>query len=88
MCVMVLNFFSFGVACAYLGGDALNGGEVNGHYYVQSSRGRFEVTRGVFTYSRLHAVSVMAGTAIYFLAWPCLYLTGDWHPVLSKRPAP
>jgi hypothetical protein len=85
MCIFILNFIAFFIGWAYLGGDAVNGKEQNGHYYV-SDKGRLtEVTHGEYVYSRIHVASLFVGFAIYILAWPCLYLTGDYRPTPRGR---
>jgi len=52
------NFLAFWIAAVYLGGDAINGKAVEGHYFL-SSHGHFtEVGRNIFTYSRWHVFSI------------------------------
>jgi hypothetical protein len=54
----IVNFFVFFLAAVYLGGDALSGRAVDGHYFL-SSHGRLtEVSQAVFTYSEWHVRSV------------------------------
>ena len=54
----VLNFGAFFVVSMCLGGDAINGKEENGHYYLTAHGTQTEVSREVFVYSRYHAISV------------------------------
>lgn len=66
---VTLNFAVFVVFAVYFGGDAINGKSENGHYYVfgvasnSSGKTYTEVSKEVFNYSRLHALSVL-------LTWP------------------
>ncbi|CCE12205.1 exported hypothetical protein [Bradyrhizobium sp. STM 3843] len=54
----ILNFLAFvGVAIA-LGGDAVSGKAVGGHYYLANKGKLTEVSAAVFTYSRWHVVSI------------------------------
>jgi hypothetical protein len=54
----IVNFFVFFLAAVYLGGDALSGRAVDGHYFL-SSHGRLtEVSQAVFTYSEWHVRGV------------------------------
>jgi hypothetical protein len=56
--VGMLNFVVFIVVAIAIGGDALNGHEANGHYYLNSHGTDTEVSRIVFMYSKVHAMSV------------------------------
>jgi hypothetical protein len=54
----IANFAALCVLSLALGGDALNGTVRNGHYYL-GSHGRYtEVSKGVFEFSRVQAMSV------------------------------
>ena len=65
------NFLAFWVAAVYLGGDAVNGKALEGHYFL-SSHGRLtEVGRSVFTYSRCHVFSIFI---THPLAMVCAFL--------------
>jgi hypothetical protein len=56
----IVNFLAFVALSIYLGGDALNGHVINGHYFL-GSHGRYtEVSQRVFQYSRWHATSIFA----------------------------
>jgi hypothetical protein len=56
--IAITNFFSFVIVSLIIGGDAWNGYESGGHYFL-SEKGRLtEVTRGVWEYSRWHLFSV------------------------------
>jgi len=65
------NLILFIGVASYLGGDALNGREAAGRFYL-GSHGRFiEVSRAVFTYSWWHTVSVFITQPIALLAAWC-----------------
>ena len=53
-----VNFFAFFVISTRLGGDALNGYERDGHYYVSSQGRATEVSEIQWRLSRLHAISI------------------------------
>jgi hypothetical protein len=57
--VGILNFALFAIIAICLGGDALNGRCENGRYFVSNHGKRTEVSEAVFTYSRIHASSVL-----------------------------
>jgi len=54
----MLNFAAFWLLALHLGGDALNGRESAGHFYLMSHGAYTEVSEGVFDYSRWHARSL------------------------------
>ena len=55
----VLNFFVFAIVAGVIGGDAVNGKAVGGHFYL-GSHGKFtEVSEDVYTYSRWHVFSLL-----------------------------
>jgi hypothetical protein len=58
--VALLNFFSFIFVSIYLGGDALNGKESDGHFYLNSHGHYTEVSEKVFRYSEIHGYSMWA----------------------------
>jgi hypothetical protein len=62
--VWIVNFAAFVLIAAYLGGDALNGYAKDGHYFLAMHGHTFEVSRGVFLYSKWHAISLIASLAI------------------------
>ena len=55
----VLNFLAFAIIATCLGGDALNGKAVDGRYFLSNHGKSTEVSEAVFTYSRIHASSIM-----------------------------
>ena len=56
--VGILNFAVFWIAAVYLGGDAVSGKVVDGHYFLSNHGHLTEVSRAVFTYSQYHVRSV------------------------------
>lgn len=54
----LVNFGSFIIVSLVLGGDALNGTARDGHYYLDQKGTYTEVSRGVFVYSVIHALSL------------------------------
>jgi hypothetical protein len=52
--IWLLNFISFLVGAATIGGDAVNGKAEAGRFYVSDHGKLTEVSRAVFTYSRFH----------------------------------
>jgi len=54
-----INFFWSFAESASLGGDALNGYQSNGHYFVGAHGAYTEVDRATWEWSRLHGLSVL-----------------------------
>jgi hypothetical protein len=75
--IAAVNLFACFAGIAYLGGSAIGGREIGGHYYVAEHEHRFEVTRGEFIYSRIHSISAMFTTPLPMLVFAILCLTGD-----------
>lgn len=70
-----INFAAFVAGSLWLGGDALNGHEQDGRYFL-NSHGRFtEVSHAVFAYSWWHAMSAIFGVGLTFcaIAWMAPY---------------
>jgi hypothetical protein len=63
-----VNFIVFCAGALFLGGDALNGRVEEGRYYLSMYGRLTEVTHGVYTYSRWHAISVILSVACV-LVW-------------------
>ena len=59
----LLNFLTFVVIAAQIGGDAWNGHSENGRYFLDSHGHLTEVSHFVFSYSYFHVVAV-------FATWP------------------
>jgi len=70
----VLNFVAFVIVASAIGGDAVNGRTVGGHFYLASHGKLTEVSEAVYTYSLWHVRSV-------FVTHPLAMLTG----YLAKR---
>jgi len=64
-----LNFVVFWIVAASIGGDAVNGKAVDGHFYLANHGKLTEVTKSVFTYSLWHVRSL-------FVTHPLAMLTG------------
>ena len=72
------NFLAFIAVAGSLGGDALNGKIVDGHFFL-GSHGHFtEVTQAVFNYSAWHARSL-------FFTHPLAFLLGAIAGIEFKR---
>ena len=56
--VGVLNFVAYMVVTSRLGGDAINGEERDGHFYLGAHGKKTEVSRATFTLSRYHTYSL------------------------------
>lgn len=65
----ILNFVAFVIVAVAIGGDAVNGKAVGGHYYLASHGKLTEVSEAVYTYSLWHVRSV-------FVTHPLAMLTG------------
>ncbi len=52
------NFLTFTIIAERLGGDAANGKEEAGHYFLAEHGSLTEVSKSIFDYSRFHAYSV------------------------------
>lgn len=59
----VLNFVVFVSVTISFGGNALNGGVRNGHYFLMMGGVYTQVSRPVFIYSAIHSLSVI-------VTWP------------------
>jgi hypothetical protein len=57
--IAVVNFVAFVAIAVPLGGDALNGGTRDGHYYLMQHGIYTEVSRPVFIYSAIHTLSLL-----------------------------
>ena len=67
----VANFVLFIAIAAYLGGDAFNGKQVDGHFYVGHHQQYTEVARGVYYYSQAHILFLLLN---YACAIPAAYI--------------
>ena len=63
----ILNFTAYWIISGALGGDAINGKDEGGRYYL-SSHGRYtEVSRSIFEYSRFHTYSLCLTHPLVFI---------------------
>lgn len=67
-----INFFAFIAASQHLGGDALNGYQANGHFYVSSHGHSTEVSPSEWQENRTQAISLflthpLAMAALFYL---------------------
>jgi hypothetical protein len=74
--VAIVNFASFMIIAVLSGGDALNGKEKDGRYYLMSHGHYTEVSKAFFEYSRIH-------TASLFITHPLVIFSGFW--LLSRK---
>jgi hypothetical protein len=63
----IVNFATFVVVAEAIGGDALNGHEAAGRYFLANHGKLTEVSRATFEYSRWHAISVFITHSLAFL---------------------
>lgn len=82
----VINFVAFCAMTVVLGGDALNGTSVDGHYFLNSHGKYTEVSRGVFEYSYAHAVSLLVTHPLGLVAAIRARIRASHIPRLPKRP--
>lgn len=72
-----LNFVAYVVVAANIGGDALNGEIVGGHFYL-GLKGKFtEVTEAAYTYSLWHTYILFASMILCFPAMLMVRLERD-----------
>ena len=64
----LVNFAAFCSIAVALGGDALNGHQSYGRYFLASHGRLTEVSRAVFRYSQVHSISVFITHAAGILA--------------------
>src|SRR3954447_23816049 len=66
--VAALNFASFWLVAATHGGDATNGYQENGRYFVAQHGQHTEVSRAFWIYSYYHGLSIWVTHATVFIA--------------------
>ena len=74
--VAIVNFLSFWVIAVLCGGDAVNGKEEGGRFFLMSHGHYTEVTKSFFEYSRIHTYSL-------WLTHPLALIGAFW--VASRR---
>jgi hypothetical protein len=85
--VAVVNFLAFGIAAVSLGGDALNGKAEGGHYYLAHRGNLTEVSESVWTYSRIHSISVIITHVLGILGGGGLMTLAQKLKARNKTPA-
>ena len=65
------NFAAFWLVALFIGGDAISGKAVAGHYFLSSHGHLTEVSRAVFVYSKWHVRSLFVTHPLAFL---CVWL--------------
>jgi hypothetical protein len=78
--VALLNFAGFVTIATINGGDALNGKEEGGRYYLASHGRRTEVSHAFYCYSKVHAASL-------FITHPAAIIGGFWLSSRKSRPS-
>jgi hypothetical protein len=74
--IMVINFTVFFFIAMFIGGDALNGHETAGHYYLASHGALTEVSYFVFIYSTIHETSLFITHPLGMIAVIIYVFTG------------
>jgi hypothetical protein len=68
--VAIVNFGAFVLIAESIGGDALNGHAVQGHYFLSNHGRLIEVSRATFEYSKWHAISLFVTHPLaIFIGW-------------------
>ncbi len=75
--VALTNFAAFVLIAMHLGGDAINGHEEGGRYFLANHGQLTEVSRSTFLYSTWHAISVGLTHGAFILSAAVNYLT-EW----------
>lgn len=65
----VLNFFAFVIFSMWIGGDALSGKVVEGHFFIGEHGKLTEVSEAVFTYSLWHSRSLFITHPLAVVIW-------------------
>jgi len=66
--LMFVNFLSFVLLAWWLGGDAFNGHERAGKYFLSSKGQLTEVSYAVFLYSKIHIYALFANFALLIIS--------------------
>jgi uncharacterized membrane protein len=74
--VGIINFVIFVVVAIIIGGDALNGHEAAGHYYLANHGKLTEVSNLVFVYRKIHATSLFITHPLAMIAGIIYSATG------------
>jgi hypothetical protein len=73
----VVNFIAFSIGSVYLGGDAINGFESAGHFFVCEHGHCTEVSSCAWHYSYWHAIAAIGGILLMFATMALFINTGD-----------
>jgi hypothetical protein len=76
--VAIVNFASFWIIAVASGGDAVNGKEEGGRYFLANHGSYTEVTKAFFEYSRIHSMSV-------WITHPIAILGAFWFASRKKE---
>jgi hypothetical protein len=68
------NFIVFVIVALSIGGDALNGKIENGRYFLAYHGVYTEVSRNLFLYSKIHAISVIVTHSLFMFNGLMVYL--------------
>jgi hypothetical protein len=82
--VAILNFVVFVLVALLIGGDAINGNETAGNYYLANKGKLTEVSYLVFTYSKIHAISLFITHPLAMIAGIVYSATGGKRESLWK----
>ena len=74
-----INFALFFVAALFLGGDAWNGTVQGGNFYLSENGRLTQVSRFVFYYSFIHAITVLIAT-------PLAIVCGIARQIIQRTP--
>jgi hypothetical protein len=74
--VAIINFAVFFVIAILLGGDAINGNETAGHYYLANHGTLTEVSYPIFIYSKIHTTSLFITHPLAMIAGIIYIITG------------
>lgn len=73
----MVNFVTYFLIAIHLGGDAINGREVNGSYFLSAKGVLTEVSFPVFVYSYVHTVSVWITHGLVMVTFLVLEIIGE-----------
>jgi hypothetical protein len=77
--IAVLNFAAFMVVALINGGDAVNGKEEGGKYFLVNHGNYTEVSKAFFQYSRIHVYSL-------WITHPAAILGAFWYASRKIKP--
>ena len=72
----IINFAIFVIITLIIGGDAVNGKEVAGHYFLGNHGQLTEVNYLAFVYSKIHVLSVWVTMPLGMIAALIFYAAG------------